>query len=123
MANNELTAYLEAPERVSELSRAQLGELLSQTKSLEGAIFARLLTDDHAGSGDESVREDKLLTVDETAAMLGVTKGWVYRRGAKLGLAVKLGDGTLRFSRNTIQQYILESAVKRPHARSGKKAA
>ena len=107
MANNELSACLETPERVSNLSRAGLGALFLKSQTLSAAVLARLLCDDdRAGSHDASAGGDRLLTVEKTAAMLGVTKGWVYRRGKQLGLAVKLGDGTLRFSNAAIQNFM-----------------
>ncbi len=54
---------------------------------------------------------DKLLTVEEAAAKLGVTNEWLYRRGKRLGLAVKLGDGTLQFSSSALDAYIKNQTI------------
>ena len=50
-------------------------------------------------------------------AKLGVTPGWLYRRGRDLGLATKLSDGTVRFSNVAVEAYIRERTVSaRPSA-------
>jgi predicted DNA-binding transcriptional regulator AlpA len=120
MPNLALEAFLERPEAIADLSRDDLAAILAKVKALEGQLLARLLSSDAAQPASNG--GDRLLTCDQAAEFLSVPRAWLYRRKT-LGLAVKLGDGTLRFSRNAIQQYILESAVKAPHARSGKKAA
>ncbi|HXN12756.1 MAG TPA: hypothetical protein VN865_06625, partial [Candidatus Acidoferrales bacterium] len=56
-------------------------------------------------------QENRLLTVGEAAARLAVKPEWLYRRGRKLGLAVKLGDGTLRFSNQALERYIRENTA------------
>jgi predicted DNA-binding transcriptional regulator AlpA len=53
----------------------------------------------------------RLLTVEEAAAKLGVTAEWLYRRAKGLGLAVKLGDGTLRFSSVALDAYIKSQTI------------
>jgi hypothetical protein len=57
------------------------------------------------------VAGDRLLTVEEAAATLAVTPEWLYRRGKRLGLAVKLGDGTLRFSSTALDAYIKNQTI------------
>ena len=119
MANNELSV-LDTPEGIAALSRAELAALLAQCKALEGRLLAKLLiSGDQPNSHDAGVEGDRLLTCGRTAGMLGVTPAWVYQRGRKLGLAVELGPGTLRYSRAAIEQYIKSSACK-PIASRGK---
>jgi predicted DNA-binding transcriptional regulator AlpA len=66
---------------------------------------------------------DRLLSVEEAADKLSVSKDWVYRRGKKFGLAVPLGAGTLRYSNKAIEEHIerrrLSAKVPRtaPHQR------
>jgi predicted DNA-binding transcriptional regulator AlpA len=67
-------------------------------------LFAALVSSGQSGQGQQA--EIRLLTVEEAAAKLGVTREWVYRRGKGLGLAVKLTDGTLRFSSVALDAYI-----------------
>lgn len=63
---------------------------------------------------------DRLLSVEEAAAKLSVSKDWVYRRGKKLGLAVQLGTGTLRYSNKAIEEHIdrRRSSAKAPRTRA-----
>jgi hypothetical protein len=63
------------------------------------------------GHGEAKKQEDKLLTVGEAATRLAVKPEWLYRRGKRLGLSVKLGDGTLRFSNNALERYIRENTA------------
>jgi hypothetical protein len=89
---------------IDSLNRAELAALLAKTSALHSAIIARLLSDAATSDGD------RLLTVEQAADVLGVGKGWLYRRVGKLGLARKLSDNTLRISQNALQSYIKSSA-------------
>jgi hypothetical protein len=42
---------------------------------------------------------------------LAVPPDWLYRQGKRLGIAVKIGDGTLRFSNAAIQKAIAENKI------------
>ena len=53
--------------------------------------------------------DDRLLDVDEAAALLGVTPRWLYRRAKKLPFARRLSKGVLRFSEAGIKTYIRAS--------------
>jgi excisionase family DNA binding protein len=50
--------------------------------------------------------EDRLLTVDEAAQRLGVTKDWIYHHVKELPFAVKLGRRVLRFSALKLERYL-----------------
>jgi predicted DNA-binding transcriptional regulator AlpA len=50
--------------------------------------------------------EDRLLTVDESAVRLGVTKDWLYHHRKDLPFAVKLGRRVLRFSAVKLERYL-----------------
>jgi len=113
---------------VSRLTRVECAALLAQTKSLEGRLLTRLLTSDESATRDTNDDGDRLLTAKEAAQLLAVNKSYLYHHAKRLGLAVKLGDGALRFSYARIQQYMLENAVKgesdvKSRARRAKKAA
>jgi excisionase family DNA binding protein len=49
---------------------------------------------------------DRLLTIDEAAARLGVTKDWIYHHRKDLPFAVKLGRKVLRFSAQKLERYL-----------------
>jgi predicted DNA-binding transcriptional regulator AlpA len=107
---------------VSRLSRAECAALLAQSKALEGRLLARLLTTDESATREITGDGDRLLTIEQAAQLLSVTRSWLYHHAKRLGLAVRLGSGTLRFSHARILQYMLESAVK-PRTRSTSKAS
>ena len=102
-AINDGAATLIAEMDVSSLSRAECAALL-------GKLIERLLTSDESKtSAAHETRQadaDKLLTVEQVATTLGVPRTWVYRNGRKLGLAVELGKGTIRYSQTAIQAII-----------------
>jgi hypothetical protein len=75
------------------------------------ALAARLLSEPEESAPAPEAAGDSLLTVEQAAAKLGVTPEWLYRRGKRLGLAVKLGDGTLRFSSVALGLYIKNQTV------------
>lgn len=83
---------------------ASLAAEQSRLAAQQSALAARLLG--VPAPAPQTDAGDKLLTVDEAAARLAVTPEWLYRRGKRLGLAVKLGDGTLRFSSVALNAYI-----------------
>lgn len=96
---------------VSRLARAECAALLAQCKALEGRLLARLLIGDEIAAR-ETIRDgDRLLTIAEAAELLSVTRSWLYHHAKGLGLAIKLGDGTLRFSFLSCQRLIARSAV------------
>jgi excisionase family DNA binding protein len=55
---------------------------------------------------------DKLLTVEQAAERLGMTKDSLYRAAKTLPFAVRLGPGQLRFSAAGIDQYIRAKTLK-----------
>lgn len=50
--------------------------------------------------------DDRLLTVNEAAALLGTSTDWLYRRSSTLPFARKLGPRTLRFSERGLRRYM-----------------
>ena len=102
------------PDRAFGLSAIQIAALLTkcaaeETKlsSIHSALAAALFSSDQCRQGGTGPQaETRLLTVAEAAAKLSVTREWLYRRGKSLGLAVKLSDGTLRFSSIALDEYI-----------------
>jgi hypothetical protein len=85
--------------------RSATGAMRCRSRGLACA----LVSSGQAGKGQPA--EIRLPTVVEAATRLGVTREWFYRRGKRLGLAVKLGDGTLRFSSVALDAYINGLAI------------
>jgi len=58
-------------------------------------------------NGKEATGEpDRLLTVDQAAAVLGVTPRWLYRRATTLPFARRLSRGVLRFEEAGLRRYM-----------------
>jgi predicted DNA-binding transcriptional regulator AlpA len=54
---------------------------------------------------------DPLLTADEVAARLNVTKDWVWdhsSRKAPYLPVIRIGDGTLRYRQSQIEEFVME---------------
>lgn len=97
------------PLRARMLSPETIATLLAQCGAAQGALLAALASSNSDTRAPN--QEDRLLTVGEAAAKLAVKPEWLYRRGKKLGLAVKLGDATLRFSNHALERYIRENTA------------
>src|ERR1700736_3955719 len=77
----DLAALVEDPARVATVPPGRIPALLSQLSALQGAMAARLISADR----DEAASaEETLLTVDEAAERLGVSKDWLFRRSRTL---------------------------------------
>ena len=98
------------PSRARDLSMEALASLSAINIAAHSAIAAaqaeRLLAGSSNQHASGAVGEDRLLTAEAAAAILAVSKAWLYRRAARLGLSVKLDDGTLRFSSAAVQKLI-----------------
>ena len=50
--------------------------------------------------------EERLLTIDQVAQTLAVSKDWVYRNAKKFGFTKKLGPKIVRFSEAGLQKWL-----------------
>ena len=98
----DLAALVEDPGRVATVPPSRIPALLSQLSALQSAMAARLVSAER----EETVSsEDALLTVDQAAERLGVSKDWLFRRSRTLPFVVRLGRH-LRFSNRGIDRYL-----------------
>ena len=96
-----LAQVLAHPERVAELAPEAIPPLLVELAGLHTALAARLAT----AATAESPAPDRLLPVDDAAALLSVSSDFLYRSPAAKALRVRVG-GRVLFSSVAIQQYI-----------------
>ena len=76
-------------------------------------VLGVVLTDlDAMEDGASSTPADRMLTVQEAAAVLEVRPRWLYDRAGKLPFARKLGGRTLRFSEAGLRRWL----ARRPRA-------
>jgi predicted DNA-binding transcriptional regulator AlpA len=94
------------PARIAAVPVEQLPALLAHLAAVQAAVAARLAA---RGAADNlpHAGPDRLLTVDEAAQRLGVTKDWLRRRGS-LPFVVKLSEGTVRYSAARIARFIAQ---------------
>ena len=84
--------------------------MIETTTPLESAfeeLLRRIVREElRAIHGQNRHQGDHLLDVEETAKLLCVEEGWLYRHHKKLPFAKKLGPKMLRFSYQGIQKYL-----------------
>src|SRR5207245_9546643 len=96
-----LFALPETPERASEVPLEQIPALVAEVASeqaalsaIQGVLTARLLVTPPAH--DLSADTERLLTAEEVAHLLGVTKRWVQRRARRLPFARHISVRSVR---------------------------
>lgn len=107
----ELATLAADPERVRDVDPDAIPALLGEAETLRAKLWARLQATTTAppapsrnGNGQDP---DHLLTAQEAADRLGVSKRWVYRKNKSgdLPFARKLSNGTLRFSSRGLERW------------------
>ncbi|MGZ8373316.1 MAG: helix-turn-helix transcriptional regulator [Nitrospira sp.] len=104
MSGNRLQAIPSVDELLSDLTKvASLPPevatgLWADIRTLEKALVLRMIT-----SAAAKPLEDRLISIDEAASILGMSKDRLYRK--EYPFTVREG-GLLRFSSNGIQKYI-----------------
>ena len=94
----DLTAVLADPASVPfDQIPAAIGEL----EKAKAVLWARLAAPARTNGGGD----DRLLTVDEAADRLGVTRDWLRRR-PELPFVLKLSEGVVRYSSRGIERWI-----------------
>lgn len=87
------------PSQIEGLPLEVLKALWADVRQLEKVLVLRILT----APTTASPPEDKLLNIDEAAAILGMSKDRLYRHDYPFTIR---DGGLLRFSNNGIQRYI-----------------
>jgi hypothetical protein len=94
------------PTRVKDLPAEVVPELRAELARIDSLLLARLIaTANSHVRRDESVTEEKLLTAEEAAPILGVKPRWLYRHAKKLSFARRLSRKVLRFEENGLRKW------------------
>lgn len=90
------------------MTRAECAALLAEAMALQGKLLARLLADlpDGFAPTTRGRDDDRLLTLEQACELLACSRSYLYHHHKHLGIARKLGDGSLRFSSAAIQRLI-----------------
>ena len=105
-----VASLLANPARVAEIPVSQIPAVVAELTSEQAALLAilgmlttRLLV--HTSPpADES--NDRLLTADEVAEALGVTRRWVQRRARRLPFARRLSEHAVRYSESGLKRWM-----------------
>lgn len=97
-----LTDLLGDPARISTLPREAVADLRGQLARLDTLLLSRLLGGGE-GNGGNTPEGDRLLTVSEAAAKLGLPKDALYRN--EYPFQVRVGSRR-RFSEKGIEKFI-----------------
>jgi len=79
----------------------QIADAIGELERAKATLWARLAAPVPANG----IGEDRLLTIDQAAERLGVTRDWLRRR-PELPFVVKLSEGVARYSSRGIEQWI-----------------
>jgi predicted DNA-binding transcriptional regulator AlpA len=90
----------------------KMAEAIGELEAAKAQLYARL-ANGRVSSEEQATRQqtkatesDQLLTAEEAAKLLGVTRRWLYDKADSLPFIVRLSPRTLRFSEKGIQRYI-----------------
>jgi predicted DNA-binding transcriptional regulator AlpA len=106
-----LSALLQTPTRAAEIPLEQVPALVAELASeqaalsaFQGVLTARLLLTPADRTSDGT--GDRLLTSDEVAKMLGVTKRWVQRRARRLPFSRRISVRSVRYSEAGLKRWM-----------------
>lgn len=102
-----LVEIVTTPQRILELPLEVIPPLLCQLSGIQNALTTRLL--DSAPTinrQQDNPAQDRLLTSDQAATLLGVTIKWLYRHAKHLPFTRHLSRKALRFSEVGLTRWI-----------------
>lgn len=91
------------PGRVRDLPPEVARDLLPRVIGLQTALLAQALS--ASGGNGAEAPTDRLLTVEEAAQKLGLSKDYLYRHAKTLPFTVRLGS-RLRFSERGVERWV-----------------
>ncbi len=108
---SSVASLIANPSTASEVPTHQIPALVAELASeqatlsaLQGVLTARLLASQDSAATAESA--DRLLSAEQVAAILGVTKRWVERRARRLPFARRLSAHAVRYSEAGLRRWM-----------------
>lgn len=105
----ELATLAADPARVDEVQAEALPALIGETEALRARLWARLQAASSPAVAASPARPtdqpDRMLTAEEAAELLGVSKRWIYRKAEELPFTRRLSENTLRFSERGLNRW------------------
>jgi predicted DNA-binding transcriptional regulator AlpA len=106
MSNVTLQEIVEDPKRIDELEEQKIPFLMTQLATVQTNLACRMIKAISCQNG-----EDRILTLDEAAMKLNVSRSWLYRRSKKLSFVVRTGR-KVGFSDKGLQEFIRQKQGK-----------
>ncbi len=91
------------PTRVASLENEQVSAVLTQIAALQSALAARLLQN---GGQQNQAAPDKMLTVEEAAALIHETPDWIKRHAKRLRCVVRPSRNRFLVSENGLNRWL-----------------
>lgn len=102
-----LGSLLVDPSRATEVPREEAVALLAALAALQGALLrAACRPAETQYRKLEGPEQDRMLTIEEAAELIGVSRRWLYRHAKTLPFSRKLSRKVLRFSRAGIARWL-----------------
>ena len=99
-------------QETEQIPHAALPDLLGQLEAIQARLWVRMLSGTPSKDAHKSLPpEDRLLTPEEAASIMGTPLKWVYRNSRKLPFTRKLSRKCLRFSELGLRRWM---EAKRP---------
>jgi predicted DNA-binding transcriptional regulator AlpA len=83
---------------------AELASKQAALSAIQGVLTARLLVTPAERASDDG--GDRLLSAEEVASMLGVTKRWVQRRARRLPFSRRISVRSVRYSEAGLKRWM-----------------
>lgn len=99
------------PAKAATLTAEVRAALLAQALAAVGALAAPAVVATNGARPEPIPTDDRLLTADEAAPLLGVTPTWLYRHAKTLPYTRRLSHKVLRFSEAGLRRW---QAARRP---------
>jgi len=106
VASTTAPVCLPSVETIDQVPLDELPALVAELAALQARAAMRLRRAATPGLDD-----DRLLTIDEAAARLAVSKDWLRRR-PELPFVVKLSDGVVRYSSKRLDAYLARQVAR-----------
>ena len=101
----KLIESLSEPSLTGSVPRDKIPAVMAALAAAQTQLSARLLAAP-APKATERLEDDRLLTAEEAAPVLGITPHWLYRHANQLPFARRLSRKVLRFSESGLKKYV-----------------
>lgn len=102
MSDVTIQEIVEDPKRIDELEEQKIPFLMTQLATVQTNLACRMI---RSISSSQKSGEDRILTLDEAAERLNVSRSWLYRRSKRLPFVVRTGR-KVGFSERGLQEFI-----------------